>query len=93
MAESEDTEPLKGENNMAEKYSDCWHCGGEVKERSVEYDYHWKGKLYIFENVPMGMCKQCGEKFVKSLVAKKMEQIVLKNTKPLKEVAVPVYSF
>ncbi|MDI6788735.1 MAG: YgiT-type zinc finger protein [Planctomycetota bacterium] len=78
---------------MAEKYSDCWHCGGAVKESSVEYDYHWKGKLYIFENAPMGVCKQCGEKFVKSYVAKKMEQIVLKNTKPLKEVTVPVYSF
>ena len=44
------------------KYGDCSFCGGEVKEDKVELDYRSKGKLYIFKDVPAGVCQQCGEK-------------------------------
>ena len=84
---------LKGNDKMTNKYSDCWYCGGEVIEQLVGRDYHWKKRLYIFENVPMGVCKQCGEKFIKSNIAKKMEAIVLKNVEPTKKLEVPVYTF
>ena len=39
------------------KYGDCSFCGGEVKEERVELDYRYKGKLYIFQNVPAGVCQ------------------------------------
>ena len=78
---------------MPHKYADCWWCGGKVRERRLTREYRWKGKLYIFEKVPMGVCNQCGEKFVRADVSKKMEFLIAKNQKPAKEISVPVYSF
>jgi YgiT-type zinc finger domain-containing protein len=49
------------EENKMSKYGDCSFCGGEVKEELVELDYRYKGKLYVFRNVPVGVCQQCGE--------------------------------
>ncbi len=53
-----------------EEYGDCSFCGGEVKEDRVELDYRYKGKLFIFQNVPAGVCQQCGEKNLTAKVAK-----------------------
>lgn len=78
---------------MSKKYSDCFYCGGAVEERLGRRELHWKGKLYIFENVPMGVCTQCGEKVIKPAVAKSLDRILLKNQKPEKEIKVPVYSY
>jgi len=78
---------------MTREYSDCFYCGGAVREKTVAREYHWKGKLYVFEDVPMGICNQCGEKVLKPEVAKELEMTVLKGEKPSREVVVPVYSF
>jgi YgiT-type zinc finger domain-containing protein len=78
---------------MSDKYSDCRCCGGKVTERLIEREYRWKGKFYIFENAPIGVCTQCGEKYIKASVAKKMEEKVLKHPRPDKRLAVPVYSY
>ncbi|MCK4261871.1 type II toxin-antitoxin system MqsA family antitoxin [bacterium] len=78
---------------MTRKYSDCFYCGGAVREELATREYHWKGKLYVFEGVPMGICNQCGEKVLKPEVGKELEKIVLKGEKPFREVVVPVYSF
>lgn len=43
------------------KYGDCSYCKGEVKKQKEELDYRYKGKLYIFRNVPVGVCQQCRE--------------------------------
>lgn len=74
------------------KYANCFFCGGEVKEKSTQREYHWKGELFIFKNVPMGVCQQCGEKFLKAEIGKQMEKMVLMKSKPLTEIKVPVYS-
>ena len=50
------------------KFGDCSFCRGEVKEGRVEMDYRYKGKLYIFQNVPAGVCQQCGEKYLKAFL-------------------------
>ena len=59
---------------MMHKYGDCSFCGGEVKADRVELDYRYKGKLYIFEDVPAGVCQQCGERYLTAEVAKEIEQ-------------------
>jgi len=46
------------------KYGDCSFCGGEVKGDKVELDYRYKGDLFVFQNVPAGVCQQCGEKYL-----------------------------
>jgi len=75
------------------KYGDCSFCSGEVQEKSVELDYRYKGELFIFENVPVGVCQQCGEKHLTAEVAKKVEQRIKSDKKWQRTVSVPVESF
>jgi YgiT-type zinc finger domain-containing protein len=73
-------------------YDDCTFCGGEVKEKRERLDYRFHGQLFIIENVPLGVCKQCGEKFLMAQIAKKLEKLATSPQKHLKAVAIPVIS-
>ena len=70
------------------KYSDCYYCGGVVKEQSSSREIRWKGKLYIFESVPLGVCPQCGEKVIKLKVAKDIDKVLEGKSKPHKTIQV-----
>jgi YgiT-type zinc finger domain-containing protein len=80
-------------NTMKRKYGDCFYCGGAVEERLLQRELRWKGELYIIENVPVGVCTQCGEKIIKPGVAKELDKILTKHEKPTKTIKVPVYRF
>ena len=72
------------------EYGDCSFCGGEVKEEKVELDYRYQGKLFIFKNVPAGVCQQCGEKYLSAKVAKEIERRIRTKEKWDKTISVPV---
>jgi len=76
---------------MKKKYSDCFYCGGIVQEQIISRELRWKGNLFIIENIPAGVCKQCGEKFLEPQVAKNIDRVLQNKTKPAKKIAVPVY--
>lgn len=78
---------------MAKKYSDCFYCEGAVEEQLMPRECRWKGKLFIFENVPMGVCTQCGEKVLKPEVAKAIDRVFQEERKPTKTIRVPVYQY
>ncbi|MSR64287.1 MAG: type II toxin-antitoxin system MqsA family antitoxin [Verrucomicrobiae bacterium] len=67
---------------MGHQYSDCYQCGGEVKERSVAREIWWKSKLHLIENVPVGVCQQCGEKVILPDVAKVIDQMLAGEHSP-----------
>lgn len=75
------------------KYGDCSFCGGEVKEEKVELDYRYKGKLYIFKDVPTGVCQQCGEKYLRAEVSKEIERRIKSKKKWEETISVPVDVF
>jgi len=72
------------------KYGDCSFCGGEVKDGKVELDYRYQGRLFVFQNVPAGICQQCGEKYLTAKVAKEIEQRVQTKENWDKTISVPV---
>ncbi|MGE0084835.1 MAG: type II toxin-antitoxin system MqsA family antitoxin [Desulfococcaceae bacterium] len=74
------------------KYGDCSFCGGEVLPRNVELDYRYKGKLYVFQNVPAGVCCQCGEKYLTAHTAKKIEHAV-HTERNWNQIKVPMKNF
>mgnify|MGYP001581950212 FL=1 len=78
---------------MKRKYGDCFYCGGAVEERLMARELRWQGQLFIFENVPMGVCTQCGEKVLMPEVAKGIDQILQEKKKPTKTIQVPVYQY
>lgn len=71
-------------------YDDCRYCGGEVEERLDGLDYRYHGQLYLVENVLLGVCLQCGEKFLTARVAKQVEAAVSSVKAPVTTVPVPV---
>lgn len=78
---------------MNKPYSDCFYCGGAVTERLMPREIRWEGRLFIFEDVPMGVCNQCGEKFLTPKVAKALDRALQGKKKPAKTIKVPVYHY
>ncbi len=78
---------------MKHDYGDCFFCGGEIEERLLPREIRWKGELLVFEDVPMGVCAQCGEKFLRPDVAKKMDAALQSPKRPRRTLRVPVYQF
>jgi YgiT-type zinc finger domain-containing protein len=74
-------------------YGDCSLCGGQVSPETVELDYRYKDLLYIFQDVPAGVCQQCGEQYLIAEVSKEIEHKILAKEGAKKTITVPVYVF
>lgn len=78
------------------RYADCAYCGGEVTEQTIEYDYRRQKRLMVVINVPAGVCHQCGEKYFKPEILKKMDAyyhgIFERHEKPDRTLTVPAVS-
>ena len=74
------------------EFDDCTYCGGEVTLKNIELDYRYNDELFIFTNVPTGVCNQCGEKFLKSKTAKDIEKKIMSGTAPSELKQVPVHA-
>ncbi len=75
------------------KFGDCSFCGGEVQNDLVELDYRYKGNLYIFKEVPAGVCQQCGEKYLIGKVSREIERRINAREKWNKTINVPLNIF
>jgi len=64
-----------------------------LEERLVQHEYRWEGKLFVFEDVPARVCRQCGEKYFDAQVVKAMERAVLEQLEPKRIIQVPVFSY
>jgi len=77
-------------------YGDCTYCGGEVVEKKIDYDYRRSNQLMVVSNVPAGVCRQCGEKYFKPEILKRMDEvyhdIFENNQKPERTLTVPAVS-
>lgn len=71
----------------------CVFCGGGIRQKIVTAVKEHKGEVIIIENVPAGVCIQCGEREYEADVVSKLE-IILKKRKALREEKlVPVADF
>ncbi len=70
----------------------CEYCGGPIVEKHVTLHRQVKGNYYLFENVPVGVCKQCGTRYYAANVLKRIEERIRGQQKAEREVLVPVYS-
>ncbi len=77
-------------------YADCTYCGGEVVEKKIDYDYRRAEHLMVVNNVRAGVCRQCGEKYFKPDVLKRMDEfyhdIFTRHRKPQRTLTVPAVS-
>lgn len=75
------------------KYDNCNFCGGRVSERKVQKACWWGEKLIaVVDNVPAGVCEQCGEKYYHASVLKHIEKLI-SNRKKLDKITLPLAEF
>jgi YgiT-type zinc finger domain-containing protein len=70
----------------------CEHCGGSIEEQLVTIHRQVADRYVIVEDVPAGVCTQCGARFFSANVLKSVEVAIGGRVAPLREVAVPIYS-
>jgi YgiT-type zinc finger domain-containing protein len=83
-------------NHMTKyNYGKCHICGERMEEKRIKQDFWIKGKLIVVEDVPVGVCPQCGEKIVKADVGRQIAALTA-NTNRLRKtrtMRVPVIRF
>ena len=78
---------------MHRMVSKCYFCKGKVRQERVTVDYRWGNQLFVIENVPAGLCEQCGEKYLDSLVYRELETLVKADVRPMAQVTVDVLAY
>ena len=73
------------------EYGKC-ECSGKLVERRITYYRKFNKRLYAFENVPVGVCTECGERIFKGIILEQLEEIS-KNREPNKNMNVPVLQY
>lgn len=72
----------------------CEHCDGTVKERRVDQEaLRHKGNFVILEDVPIGVCDQCGARYFDASVLRRVAEIGHGATLPLRTIEVPVGNY
>lgn len=74
------------------KDGQCAKCGGILEAKRMAIDRRWKGELFVFEDVPVEWCQQCGEVWISAKAAKKMEAYLIKGIGPRRTIAVASFS-
>lgn len=76
-------------------YGKCDICGAAMEERKIQQDFWVNSKLVVVENVPAGVCPQCGAKVVKADVGLWIDKL-LRDSKRIKKaplMSVPVVRY
>jgi YgiT-type zinc finger domain-containing protein len=73
--------------------TECHFCKGRVVEKKIKVDFRWGQKLKVIQNVPAGVCHQCGERYFESQVYKAMEKLAASRAKPSARLSVDVVRF
>lgn len=71
----------------------CECCGGKITEKRVTLHRKVKGSYLLIEDVPAGVCQQCGMRYYTANVLKTIEESIRGRQQAGREVIVPVYSF
>jgi YgiT-type zinc finger domain-containing protein len=70
----------------------CEYCGGLIVEKRVTLHRKVRGTYVLIENVPAGVCTQCGTRYYAANVLKTIEESLRGRRQAERHVLVPVYS-
>jgi len=68
-------------------------CGGKIIAKQVTVDLRLKGGLVEFENVPVGVCIECGTRFYKGPVLQQVERLAQTRQRVKRMLSVPVVDY
>ena len=70
----------------------CEYCKGVIREKKTDLSRRVREKYVVIENVPPGVCTECGTRYYSANVLKTIEETIAGRRKATREVRVPVYS-
>ena len=70
----------------------CEYCGGAIVEKRVTMHRKSNGHYVLIEDVPAGVCTECGTRYYAANVLKTIEESVHGRRKADREELVAVYS-
>jgi YgiT-type zinc finger domain-containing protein len=76
-------------------YGECHVCGERMEKKRIKQGFWIKDKLILVEDIPAGVCVQCGEKVVNADVGQRITAL-MGDTKRLQEartMSIPVIRF
>lgn len=62
--------------NKVYNYGQCKTCNVPLQEKLIKYDFWIRGNLIAVENVPAGVCPQCGEKVITAEIERRLEELL-----------------
>jgi YgiT-type zinc finger domain-containing protein len=80
-------------NRKVAQYGRCESCGGAVVERRLTVDRRFRGRLYEFENVPVGVCRECGQRVYRGPVLEQLERLSRDRGRIKRTIRVTVAAF
>ncbi|MEK6405837.1 MAG: YgiT-type zinc finger protein [Acidobacteriota bacterium] len=70
----------------------CEFCAGLIVEKKTDVSRKVKGKYVLIENVPTGVCTECGTRYYSANVLKTIEETIRGRRKAKREICMPVYT-
>jgi len=74
-------------------FDKCYFCKGKVTQQRITIDYRWGEDLFVINDVPAGVCQQCGEKYLSSNVYKELESLAKSKSHLMGEMTVDILAF
>jgi YgiT-type zinc finger domain-containing protein len=72
----------------------CEHCSGTVRERHFDREaIRHKDDFVILEDVPIGVCDNCGARYFDASVLRRVAEIGRGTVAPLRTLQVPVDAY
>lgn len=71
----------------------CVFCGGDIERRLIRVVIEAGDDIVVVENVPAGVCVQCGEREFSPEVVRRLERVRRERIADAKELRVPVIEF
>ena len=81
-------------SNENYNYGECHVCGEQMIEKVVKMDFWIRENLLVVEDVPAGVCPQCGETIVNAANGQKIAALLVdkKSVEDARKISVPVIS-
>ena len=76
-------------------YGECEICDTPMQEKCIKQNFWVRGELIVVEDVPAGVCPQCGEKVVKADVGRWIAELIENSERIAKapRISVPAIKF
>lgn len=81
-------------NEKPYEYGECHVCGEQMHEQQIKQDFWIKGNLLVIEDVPAGVCPQCGERVVNAATGQQIAALLVdkQSVQNARKISVPIIS-